>query len=131
MKTLLIISALFLFTVGKSQPKKDDLAHMSGMMAIHSTTYIASNVLVNGWGKEWIPFVVGNGVGLAKEYSDSKQPYNRWDWKDIAYNNLGMALSFFLIKGLKEFGVDENIASGIGLFVGTAGVGLIVSLNFN
>lgn len=53
---------------GYSQPKKDDLAHMSGMMAIHSTTYIASNVLIDGWGKEWIPFVVGNGVGFTKEY---------------------------------------------------------------
>lgn len=131
MTKLIIISALLLFTVGYSQPKKDDLAHISGMMAIHSTTYIASNVLIDGWGKEWIPFVVGNGVGFAKEYSDSKEPYNRWDWNDIAYNNLGMIFSWFMIKGLKEFGVDENVAAGIGLFVGTAGVGLIVSLNFN
>lgn len=129
MKQLLIISALFFLSVGHSQPRKDDLAHISGMMAIHSTTYVASNVLLDGWGKEWIPFVVGNGVGFAKEYTDSKEPYNRWDWNDIAYNNLGMILSFFMIKGLKEFGVDENIASGIGIFVGTAGMGLIVSFN--
>lgn len=130
MKTLLFISALLFLSVGNSQPKKDDLAHMSGMMAIHSTTYIASNVLIDGWGKEWIPFLVGNGVGFAKEYNDTKKPYAYWSWNDIAYNNLGMALSFFLIKGLKEFGVDENVAAGMGVFVGTAGVGLSVSLNF-
>lgn len=131
MKKLLTISALFFLSVGYSQPKKDDLAHMSGMMAIHSTTYIASNVLIDGWGKEWIPFVVGNGVGFVKEYSDTKKPHGYWSWNDIAYNNLGMALSFFMIKGLREFGVDENVAAGIGVFVGTAGFGINVCFNLN
>lgn len=131
MKKLLIISALLLFTVGYSQPKKDDLAHMSGMLAIHSTTYVSCNVVLDGWGKEWIPFVVGEVVGLAKEHSDTKKPYGYWDWNDIAYNNLGMILSWFMIKGLKEFGMDENVAAAIGVFVGTAGLGISVSFNFN
>lgn len=104
---------------------------MSGMMAIHSTTYVSCNVVLDGWGKEWIPFVVGEVVGLAKEHSDTKKKYGYWDWKDIAYNNLGMIFSWFMIKGLKEFGMDENVAAGIGVFVGTAGLGVSVSFNFN
>lgn len=126
-KQILTVIVLLFFTIGFAQPKKDDLAHISGMSAIHSASYLTLNVLNEGKGKNWIPFVVGNGVGFVKEYYDQKKPHNYWSWKDIAYNNLGMALSFFLIKGLTAMGMDENVSAGVVMMGGISGLGIVVN----
>lgn len=127
MRKLIIL--LFIVSVGfiQAQPKKDDVAHISGMAAIHSISYLTLNVVYKGKGKNWVPFVVGNGVGFTKEYFDSKKENNYWSWKDVAYNNLGMALSFFLIKGLSAAGIDENVSAGFVLMIGITGLGVVVN----
>lgn len=127
MKTFFILSLLFCFTLGTAQPRKDDVAHISGMASIHSISYLTLNVVYEGKGKNWVPFVVGNGVGFTKEYFDSKKENNYWSWKDVAYNNLGMALSFFLIKGLSAAGIDENVSAGFVLMSGITGLGVVVN----
>ncbi len=127
MNLAIYISAILLFGFGFSQPKKDDRAHIFASMSVHSTSYMTLNVLFDGKGKNWLPFVAVEVVGAWKEVDDAKKPHNEFSMKDMMYNNLGALLSFFMIKGLEAFGVDENVAAGIVLTGGIAGLGVTVN----
>lgn len=45
----------------------------------------------------------GAGLGIGKEYGDSKAPGNKWSWGDIGADALGIAagaIAAFLIRGI-------------------------------
>lgn len=46
------------------------------------------------------------GLGLGKEYGDSKAPGNKWDWWDIAADLLGIATAVILMLFLWPMMVD-------------------------
>ena len=93
--------------------KKDDLAHIEAGALIHSGTYIAVDVLQDGNGKLWKPFVVVNTVGAGWELSRMNRPNGRFDWNDMMLNNVGAFISLGLIEGLQAIGVPKNYAMGV------------------
>ena len=46
-----------------------------------------------------LPFAIGASLGASfgKEYGDSKAPGNRWDWKDILYDIIGLAIGVSIV----------------------------------
>ena len=41
------------------------------------------------------------GLGIGKEYGDSKSPVNKWDWLDILADGLGIAVGVGMALGVK------------------------------
>lgn len=107
MKTLLL-SLLLLGVAINAQIKKDDLAHIEAGALIHSGTYILVDVLQDGKGNLWKPFVVVNVVGTTWELSRMNRPNGRFDWNDMALNNLGALISLGLIEGGQAIGIPKK-----------------------
>ncbi len=108
--------------------EKDDLAHVEAGALIHSATYFGVSAL--DWEDKWkyiLPAITVNVVGATKEIIDSQEPNNRFDMKDIMFNNVGMLISMGLIEGLKAVGVPENIAVGSVITISTVSLGLTVN----
>lgn len=102
---------------------------MSASAVIHSGTYVVVEVLQDGRGKYWKPFVVVNIVGVAKEIYDSQQPNNRFSTGDILYNNIGAILSLGLIELQRAIGIRDNISVVVVMRVGLIGLGTVI-VNF-
>lgn len=129
MKTLVLILAVLCFSFTGAQIQKDKIAHMSASAVIHSGTYVVVEVLQDGRGKYWKPFVVVNIVGVAKEIYDSQQPNNRFSTGDILYNNIGAILSLGLIELQRAIGIRDNISVVVVMRVGLIGLGTVI-VNF-
>lgn len=129
MKTLVLILAVLCSSFTGAQIQKDKIAHMSASAVIHSGTYVAVEILQDGSGKYWKPFVVVNIVGGAKEIYDSQQPHNRFSTEDMLYNNIGAILSLGLIELQRAIGIRDNISVGVVMGAGLVGLGIMV-INF-
>lgn len=123
MKTLLLALLLLGVTIN-AQIKKDDLAHIEAGALIHSGTYILVDVLQDGKGNLWKPFVVVNIVGTTWELSRMNRPNGRFDWNDMALNNLGALISLGLIKGGQTIGIPKNITVGTVIGISMISLGL-------
>lgn len=110
MKKLLFSALLLLGATINAQIKKDDLAHIEAGALIHSGTYTIVEILQDGKGKLWKPFVIVNVVGAAWEVARMDRPNGRFDMKDMMYNNIGALISLGLIEGANAIGIPKKYA---------------------
>lgn len=123
MKTLLLALLLLGVTIN-AQIKKDDLAHIEAGALIHSGTYTIVETLQDGKGNIWKPFVVVNVVGATWELSRMNRPNGRFDWNDMALNNLGALISLGLIEGATAIGIPKKYSMAVVITSSMAGLGI-------
>lgn len=111
-------------TTVNAQLPKDDLAHIEAGALIHSGTYVAVDVLQDGKGRLWKPFVVVNIVGGVWEVTRMNRPNGRFDMKDMMYNNIGALISLGLIEGATAIGIPKKYSMAVVITSSMAGLGI-------
>lgn len=124
MKKLLFSALLLLGATINAQIKKDDLAHIEAGALIHSGTYTIVEILQDGKGNLWKPFVIVNVVGATWEITRMNRPNGRFDMKDMMYNNIGALISLGLIEGATAIGIPKKYSMAVVITSSMAGLGI-------
>ena len=68
---------------------KDKLLH-AGVCCVASAAVALATFFLGNWPSVCCGLFFALGLGLGKEYGDSKAPGNRWDWWDVVADVVGM-----------------------------------------
>lgn len=70
----------------------DRALHMGCCFAITVVMMAAYRMLrIDFWTSVAVCSIVPSLIGVCKEWDDSREPGNRWDWHDIRDNEIGIA----------------------------------------
>lgn len=121
---ILLLALLLLGVTINAQIKKDDLAHIEAGAFIHLGTYAVVEILQDGKGRLWKPFVVVNVIGGVWEVTRMNRPNGRFDMKDMMYNNIGALISLGLIEGATAIGIPKEYSMAVVITSSMVGLGV-------
>lgn len=80
---------------------RDKLFHFGICFVISLIVGLVMIPITNLFGVIFSSLVSGSGAALAKEYGDKCSPTNKWDWKDVIADYLGIGLALIILIVLK------------------------------
>ncbi|MBR5639527.1 MAG: hypothetical protein IKW83_07160 [Muribaculaceae bacterium] len=80
---------------------KDKFFHFGVCFVISLITGVVMLPFTNLFGVIFSSVMSGTGAALAKEYGDKCSPTNKWDWKDVIADYLGIGLALLILIILK------------------------------
>jgi uncharacterized protein YfiM (DUF2279 family) len=79
---------------------KDAPLHFAASGAIYTAGYVGARQFLRPLPAGLAAGAFTLGLGALKEWRDSRQPRNRWDWQDVKWNCVGVATSALVTAGI-------------------------------
>ncbi|MBR5639535.1 MAG: hypothetical protein IKW83_07200 [Muribaculaceae bacterium] len=80
---------------------RDKIYHFGICFIISLITGVIMLPITNLFGVLFSSFMSGTGAALAKEYGDKCSPTNKWDWKDVIADYIGIGFAILILVVLK------------------------------